>query len=78
MPFCAAIRNEPKLIKSEKKQIPYVGTNLSDIGRSFADPIKYKGFTEEYNERQRMWEYAHSESIVLHCSSCGWFLEVQR
>ena len=61
MLFRAAISRETKLIKGEKKQFPNVDTNLSDVGRSFADPIEYKGFTEEYNYRQQVWEEAHSE-----------------
>ncbi|GFS15436.1 mucosa-associated lymphoid tissue lymphoma translocation protein 1 [Elysia marginata] len=57
--FRHAMSQETKLIKGEKKQFANVDTNLIDIGRSFADPIEYKGFTAEYNERQQVWENAH-------------------
>ncbi|KAK3766097.1 hypothetical protein RRG08_002329 [Elysia crispata] len=69
--FRDAISRETKLIKGEKKQFPNVDTNLSDVGRSFADPIEYKGFTEEYNYRQQVWEEAHkipsTKTIDVQC-----------
>lgn len=51
--------SQERLISGEKKQFANVDTNLTDIGRSFADPIVYKGFTAEFNQRQEIWENAH-------------------
>ncbi|GFO11721.1 mucosa-associated lymphoid tissue lymphoma translocation protein 1 [Plakobranchus ocellatus] len=58
--FRNALHKDPKLLKNNtKKQIPEVITNLYEPERSFADPIDYVGYTQEYTLRQQFWEESH-------------------
>ncbi|KAH9508586.1 hypothetical protein Btru_052097 [Bulinus truncatus] len=60
-----AISQDPKLNNSNNKisykQIPEIKTNLLEVGRSFTDPIMYKGFTAVYQEKKNIWESAHKK-----------------